>query len=109
MVNQNAYIYGFNKTAEQAGINPDLLIKYASDNNWVTNIYQSLSPAAKKSILGGLLTGAGTYAFSDGDVSNRLLKSLLVGGLSGAGLYGLQRSGLYDAGKKWVTTQVNKL
>jgi hypothetical protein len=47
-------------------------------------------------LIGGLLTGTGTYLLSDGGVGSRLTKGL-IGGLAGGGLtYGLDRFGVLD-------------
>lgn len=112
MTNIEKYQASFCKTAAAAGVDPYELIKIAKANNWfdtTVDRFKKLSPEVKKSLLGGLLASVGTFTFADGDFDQRLLKSVLTGGTTGLGLYGLQRSGLYDKAKNWVTDKVNKV
>lgn len=93
-----AYIKGFSKVAADAGVTPDVLMKTAEPTVFdsVVKAYRSLSPDARHAILGGLITGLGTYALSDGGMGRRLAYGALGGTLGGAATYGLARTGALD-------------
>lgn len=97
----NEYAKSFCKTASDAGVDPVTLVKVAKEKGWLDSIkdtYKSIDPETKRAIIGGLLSGAGTYALSDGSVGDRLLKGLAGGAIGGLGVYGLDRTGLTDKG-----------
>lgn len=108
-IHEAAYLEGFSKTAEAAGMSPSELFafsKSAADgylrpkHRWLNEIfdaYDDLDPMRRRAVMGGLATGLGTYLMSDGDLGARLLKSLAGGALGGAAIYGLDNAGVTDA------------
>lgn len=115
MTEKEAYIEGFKKAAESAGISQNVIEKLAKDStlsnlaDTIVSGYKSLDPSIKRSLLIGLLGGAGTFALSDGTADRRLTKSLLAGGTLGAGAYALDRSGLWNAGVNKLTDKIKDL
>jgi hypothetical protein len=74
-----------------------VLVKVAKDDgilSAIVNSYKSLDPSTKRAILGGLISGIGTYTLSDGN--NRAMKGLAGGLAGGAATYGLDRMGLFN-------------
>lgn len=93
-----AYIKGFSKVAADVGLDPNSLVKMAEPGilDSIVQTYRDLDPDARRAVLGGLLTGVGTYALSDGGVGRRLLHGAVGGALGGAATYGLGRMGVLD-------------
>ena len=87
-----SYNIGFRKTAKAYGVNPGALVKIAREGILSGNS----DPAFKRALLGALLSGAGTYAFTDGAPGKRLLKGLAGGLVGGAATYGLDQLGVLD-------------
>ena len=105
MALHDAYVQGFCKVANDVGVDPDALVKCAKDSDFLSSIveaYKSLDPQMKRVLLTSLITGLGTYAFSDGSQGNRILKGLAGASAGGLSMYGLNQSGLYDKGMKYV-------
>lgn len=94
-----AYVQGFCKTAADAGVSPDVLVKIARNDGILDSIVQSykgLDPTTRRALLGGLITGLGTYSLSNGDTGTRLMKGLAGGALGGTAVYGADKMGVLD-------------
>ena len=108
----DAYAQGFCKAASDADVDPAILVKIAKEKGFFQsfiNAYNGMNPYARRAILAGLLSGAGTYMFSDGTAGERLQKGILGGLVGGAGMYGLDRTGLSDAGIDLARKGLDKL
>ena len=64
----------------------------------VAKMYGSLDPITRRALMASLLSGAGTFAMSEGDTGTRLLKGLVGAGIGGGTMYGLDSTGLTDVG-----------
>lgn len=123
MTDKLAYVRGFKDSARRAGVTPLLLAKTAqylprpsgkkSVGYKMPTIldrlyagYNSLSPETRHGLIGGLVGGLGTLAFSSGDFTDRLLKAIALGGLSGLGTYAVDKSGIIDKGLDLVNNPV---
>lgn len=94
-----AYVQGFCKAASDAGVDPDTLVKIARNDGILDSIaksYKSLDPNTRRAILGGLITGLGTYTLSNGDTGTRLMKGLAGGAIGGSATYGAGKMGVLD-------------
>ena len=86
--------------------------KAARGKRWLNEMfdaYDELDPLRRRAVLGGIATGLGTFALSDGDVGSRILKGLAGGAVGGAALYGLDSAGLTDAGIDMLRAGLLKL
>ena len=109
MALNDAYVQGFCKVANDAGLNPSALVKVAKDSDFLSSIiqaYKELDPQMKRALLASLVSGLGTYAFSNGSQGNRIMKGLAGASIGGLGMYGLENSGLADKGMKYINNLI---
>jgi len=96
---QKSYEIGFRKKAESMGVNPHALVKLAEGGFFdsIMDKYHSLDPRTRRAVIGGLLSGLGTYALSDWNNPGNAIAKSVAGGLAGGlATYGLDRIGVLD-------------
>lgn len=106
------YMHGFCKAAMDAGVDPTLLAKVAADKGAISSLidsYNNLDPYMRRAIVGGLVTGLGTYALSNPYNPSRLTSSLLAGATGGLGTYALDSTGTTDTIIDFIKENIGRL